>query len=135
MAEMHPKFLRLPGGNYLEGNEVADRFPWKKTLGPLVGRPTHRGTWSYQSSDGMGLLEFLEWTEDLKIAPVLAVYAGYSLGGTHIAPGSALQPFVDEALEEIEFTIEDDASTKWGEGPRRCRPPGAVFGQVRRDRQ
>ena len=113
MAEMHPKFLRLPGGNYLEGNEVADRFPWKKTLGPLVDRPTHRGTWSYQSSDGMGLLEFLEWTEDLKIAPVLAVYAGYSLGGTHITPGPALQPFVDEALEEIEFTI-GDASTNWG---------------------
>jgi len=113
MAEMHPKFLRLPGGNYLEGNEVADRFPWKKTLGPLVDRPTHRGTWRYQSSDGMGLLEFLEWTEDLKIAPVLAVYAGYSLGGTHIAPGSALQPFVDEALEEVEFTI-GDTSTNWG---------------------
>ena len=114
MAEMHPTFLRLPGGNYLEGNEVADRFPWKKTLGPLVGRPTHRGPWGYQSADGMGLLEFLEWTEDLKIDPVLAVYAGYSLRGTHIVPGSALQPFVDEALEEIEFTI-GDASTKWGE--------------------
>jgi alpha-N-arabinofuranosidase len=61
----------------------------------------------------MGLLEFLEWTEDLKIAPVLTVYAGYSLGGTHIAPGSSLQPFVDEALEEVEFTI-GDTSTNWG---------------------
>jgi alpha-N-arabinofuranosidase len=44
----------------------------------------------------------------------LAVYAGYSLKGTHIVPGSALRPFVDEALAEIEFTI-GDASTKWGE--------------------
>jgi alpha-N-arabinofuranosidase len=38
MAAMHPKFLRLPGGNYLEGMTVADRFDWKKTIGPLVDR-------------------------------------------------------------------------------------------------
>ena len=56
-------------------------FDWKTTLGPLVDRPTHRSPWGYQSTDGMGLLEFLEWTEDLKIEPVLAVYAGYSLKG------------------------------------------------------
>ena len=114
MAAMHPKFLRMPGGNYLEGNTIADRFPWKKTLGPLVDRPTHPGTWSYRSSDGLGLLEFLEWTEDLKIDPVLAVYAGYSLRGAHIDAGPALQPFVDEALEEIEFAT-GDPSTKWGQ--------------------
>jgi alpha-N-arabinofuranosidase len=114
MAAMHPTFLRMPGGNYLEGNEIADRFPWKKTLGPLVDRPTHSGTWSYHVSDGMGLLEFFEWTEDLKIDPVLAVYAGYSLRGAHIEPGSALQPFVDEALEEIEFAT-GAPSTKWGQ--------------------
>ena len=114
MAAMHPKFLRMPGGNYLEGNEIADRFPWKKTLGPLVDRPTHPGTWSYHSSDGMGLLEFLQWTEDLKIDPVLAVYAGYSLKGAHIEAGSALQPLVDEALDEIEFAT-GAPSTKWGQ--------------------
>jgi alpha-L-arabinofuranosidase len=79
MAEMHPQFLRLPGGNYLEGDEIDERFDWKNTIGPLVDRPTHRGPWGYQSSDGMGLLEFLEWSEDLKIQTVLAVYAGYSL--------------------------------------------------------
>ena len=62
MAGMHPKFLRLPGGNYLEGDLIDERFDWKTTIGPLVDRPTHRSPWNYQSSDGMGLLEFLEWT-------------------------------------------------------------------------
>jgi alpha-L-arabinofuranosidase len=114
MAAMHPAFLRMPGGNYLEGNEIADRFPWKKTLGPQVDRPTHPGTWSYHSSDGMGLLEFLQWTEDLKIDPVLAVYAGYSLKGAHIDAGSALKPFVDDALDEIEFAT-GAPSTRWGQ--------------------
>jgi alpha-L-arabinofuranosidase len=113
MAAMRPKFLRLPGGNYLEGDQIDERFDWKNTIGPLVDRPTHRSPWNYQSSDGMGLLEFLEWTEDLKIDTVLAVYAGYSLKGDHIHPGPELVPFVQDALEEIEFAT-GDTSTKWG---------------------
>ena len=113
MAGMHPTFLRLPGGNYLEGDLIDERFDWKNTIGPMVDRPTHRSPWNYQSSDGLGLLEFLEWTEDLKIQTVLAVYAGYSLKGDHIHPGPALAPFVDDALDEIEFAT-GDTSTKWG---------------------
>ncbi len=113
LAEMHPSFLRLPGGNYLEGDQIDERFNWKTTIGPLVDRPTHRSPWNYQSSDGLGLLEFLNWTEDLKIEPLLAVYAGYSLKGDHIEPGPALTPYVDDALDEIEFVM-GDASTHWG---------------------
>lgn len=113
MHAMNPTFLRLPGGNYLEGDEIQDRFDWKNTIGPLVDRPTHPSPWRYQSSDGMGLLEFLEWTEDLDIEPVLAVYAGYSLKGAHINAGPFLQPFVQDALDEIEFAT-GDTNTKWG---------------------
>ena len=43
LASMHQKFLRLPGGNYLEGDQIDERFDWKNTIGPLVDRPTHRG--------------------------------------------------------------------------------------------
>ncbi len=55
MAAMHPKFLRLPGGNYLEGNRLEDWYDWKKTIGPLVDRPGHQGPWFYWSTDGLGL--------------------------------------------------------------------------------
>jgi alpha-N-arabinofuranosidase len=79
LAAMKPAFLRFPGGNYLEGDHINERYEWKKTIGPLVDRPTHPSPWSYRSSDGMGLLEFLEWCEDLKMQPLLAVYAGYSM--------------------------------------------------------
>jgi alpha-N-arabinofuranosidase len=113
LAAMHPKFLRLPGGNYLEGDHIADRFDWKKTIGPWVDRPTHPSPWRYRSSDGMGLLEFLEWCEDLKIEPVLAVYAGYSLEQEHVEPGPALKPYVDDALDEIEY-VTGGPETKWG---------------------
>lgn len=124
LAGMHPKFLRLPGGNYLEGDQIDERFDWKTTIGPLVDRPTHRGPWNYQSSDGMGLLEFLEWTEDLKIEPVLAVFAGYALKGDHIHPGPALAPYVEDALDEIEF-VAGDTSTKWGSVRAKLGHPAA----------
>jgi alpha-N-arabinofuranosidase len=113
MAAMHPAFLRFPGGNYLEGNAIPERFDWKKTIGPLVDRPGHMSPWRYRSTDGMGLLEFLEWCEDLKMQPVLAVYAGYSLQQQFVKPGPDLEPYVQDALDEIEY-VTGDASTKWG---------------------
>ncbi len=114
LADMHPAFLRFPGGNYLEGNTVATRFDWKKTIGDISQRPGHMNdAWKYWSSDGMGLLEFLEWCEDLQMQPLLAVYAGFSLKGERIAPGPALEPFVKDALDEIEY-VTGGAGTVWG---------------------
>lgn len=113
MADMKPAFLRFPGGNFLEGDLFATRFPWKTTLGPLEDRPGHPGCWSYRASDGMGLLEFLEWCEDLHMEPLLAVYAGYTLKTDYMPAGPFLKPFVDEALEEIEY-VTGDVNTKWG---------------------
>jgi alpha-L-arabinofuranosidase len=113
MAAMHPQFLRFPGGNYLEGDHIKERFDWKKTIGPLVDRPTHRSPWNYWSSDGMGLLEFLGWCEDLNMQPVLAVYAGYSLSQEHVNPGPDLEPYVQDALDEIEY-VTGGPDTKWG---------------------
>ena len=113
LSAMKPSFLRFPGGNYLEGNRIETRFDWKKMIGPLVDRPTHPTTWSYHSTDGMGLPEFLEWCEDLRMQPVLGVYAGYSLGGQVVKPGPDLETYVQDALDEIEY-ITGGTETKWG---------------------
>ncbi len=113
LAGMKPSFLRLPGGNYLEGNSIADRFNWKTTIGDLSQRPGHQGPWGYRSSDGLGLLEYLEWCEDLHMQTVLAIYAGYSLRGEHVDPGPALQPYVQDALDEVEYAT-GGTDTAWG---------------------
>jgi alpha-L-arabinofuranosidase len=113
LVDLNPKFLRFPGGNYLEGNKIEERFPWAKTLGPIEDRPGHRCNWGYRSSDGMGLLEFLEWCEDMNAEPLLGVYAGYSLEQDRVKAGPDLEPFVKEALDEIEYVI-GDANTTWG---------------------
>ncbi len=113
MADMKPKFLRFPGGNYLEGPLITDAFPWKTTLGSLEQRPGHKGSWGYRASDGLGLPEFLQWCEDIGAEPLLAVYGGYSLSGDHIDAGPLLQPYVEDALEEIEYVM-GDVNTYWG---------------------
>ncbi len=62
----------------------------------------------------MGLLEILEWCEDLKMQPVLAVFAGYALKHDIRARGPALTPFVQDALDEIEY-VTGSVHTPWGE--------------------
>ena len=114
LADMKPAFLRFPGGNYVEGRTIATRFDWKKTIGDISKRPGHMNdAWRYWSSDGMGLVEFLEWCEDLHMEPVLAVYAGYSLAGERVAAGKDLEPFVQDAIDEIEY-VTGGAGTTWG---------------------
>ncbi len=113
MVDMKPKFLRFPGGNFLEGPDFENAFPWKTTLGPIENRPGHKGSWSYRPTDGMGLYEFLMWCEEMGAEPVLAVYAGYSLNGDHVDAGPLLKPYVEDALDEIEYVI-GDKSTYWG---------------------
>lgn len=113
LVDMKPKFLRFPGGNYLEGDTIDLRFKWKETIGPLTSRPGHQGPWGYRSTDGMGLMEFLLWAEDMGAEPVLGLYAGYSLKGAYVKPGKDLEPFVEEALEEIEYVM-GPVTSKWG---------------------
>lgn len=111
LADMKPAFLRFPGGNYLEGSNYENRFDWMKMIGPLEERPGHMSPWGYRSSDGLGLLEFLEWCEDLNMEPVLGVFAAYTLNGRSY-PEEYVR-FAQEALDEIEYVI-GDVKTKWG---------------------
>ena len=113
LDDAQPKFLRCPGGNYVEGDFFNERFNWKETIGSVEQRPGHRSCWGYWSTDGFGLPEFLGWCQDLNMEPVLAVFAGYVLKHDYIPAGDQLAPYVQEALDEIEY-VTGDASTKWG---------------------
>ncbi len=45
--------------------------------------------------------------------PVLAVYAGYSLARRTVIPAPTLEPYVQDALDEIEY-VTGGPDTKWG---------------------
>lgn len=51
----------------LEGNSNKTYWDWKDTLGPLRNRPGFPGTWDYQQTHGLGLMEYLEWAEDMDL--------------------------------------------------------------------
>jgi len=114
MADMHPSFIRLPGGNYVEGGSFATRFNWKQMIGPAEQRPGHQGCWGYRSSDGFGIPEYLLWCKQLNAEPVLAVFAGYTLDHRYVKAGSPeMAQYTQEALEEIEY-ISGPADSEWG---------------------
>jgi alpha-N-arabinofuranosidase len=107
---MNPKFLRCPGGNNLEGPSIDSRFKWFESIGPLSQRPGRVGDWGYYNTGGLGLMEYLEWAEDMDMEAVLAVYAGYSLDGTSY-PLENMDEVLQEALEELEFCLGDNTTT------------------------
>lgn len=105
MQAMKPAFLRFPGGNYVDPGH----YMWKIALGPVDQRTGHPGAWGYRSSDGIGLLEYLQWCEDLKMEPLLAVTDGR---GWLPADGD-VSPLVQDALDEIQY-VTGGTNTKWG---------------------
>lgn len=105
LAAMNPAFLRFPGGNYLDPGH----YPWKSTIGPVDDRSGHQGAWGYRSSDGLGVLEFLEWCEDLQMEPLL----GVSDGRDWLPAASDVGPLVQDALDEIEYAT-GGIDTPWG---------------------
>lgn len=34
------------------------------------------GDWGYVNTDGLGMLEYLNWTEDLNVTGIMGVYGG-----------------------------------------------------------
>ncbi|KAF2465170.1 glycoside hydrolase [Lindgomyces ingoldianus] len=112
-AALNPKFLRFPGGNALEGPNLANPWKWNETIGPLKDRPGRPGVWGYQTSDGLGLVEYLHWCNDMGLEPILAIWSGLALDGAYINE-TDLAPWVEDALNEIEF-VRGDASTPYGQ--------------------
>ena len=110
LAGLKPTFLRLPGGNNLEGNDPPYFWKWNQTIGPLVDRPGYPGTWNYENTDGLGLIEYMHWCRDLGMEPILAVWDGFYLEGPAINQ-SHLQPYIDFALNELEFLMGDKNTT------------------------
>lgn len=112
MKALNPSFFRAPGGNNMEGNSAPYWWNWTQTIGPLIDRPGYPGTWGYQNTDGLGLIEYMLWAKDLNMEPVLAIWSGHYLNGDSLTK-KALQPYVQSALDELEFLM-GDTSTQWG---------------------
>lgn len=117
VADLHPAFMRFPGGCYVEGDILANRFNWKHALGNPEDRTGHQNLWGYWSEDGLGLFEYLAFIEQLSDPfgqPTRAIWV-VNNGISHaqsIAPED-IDPYLQDALDSVEFA-QGSTSTYWG---------------------
>ena len=113
LYEMHPKFMRFPGGCFVEGQiSPENAFRWERTIGPIEERPGHWNVnWGYRTTDGIGFHEYLQMAEDLGAKPLYVVNVGIWHGGQTAV--DSLQPWIDETLAALEYA-NGDVTTKYG---------------------
>lgn len=111
LADLKPKFMRFPGGCFVEGDVLANRFQWKNTIGNIEERPGHWNLWGYRSSDGLGYHEYLQLAEDLKTEPLYVINIGVAHNDYRSVDN--LNEYIQDALDAIEYA-NGDASTPYG---------------------
>jgi len=125
LADMKPGFIRFPGGCIVEGYDLAERYQWKKTIGPVEDRQLiinrwnfefpHRPTPDYFQTFGLGFYEYFQLAEDIGAEPLPILNCGMAcqFNSAEVVALNELDPYVQDALDLIEFA-NGDASTKWG---------------------
>jgi alpha-N-arabinofuranosidase len=125
LADMKPGFLRFPGGCIVEGFDLSQRYKWKDSVGPLNQRVSntnrwnfefrHRPTPDYYQSYGLGYYEFFLLAEDLGAEPMPILSCGMAcqFNTAELAPMDQLAPYVQDALDLIDFA-NGPADSKWG---------------------
>ena len=110
---LHPKFMRFPGGCFVEGQISPDNaFRWERTIGPIEERTGHWNVnWGYRTTDGIGFHEYLQMAEDLGAKPLYVVNVGLWHGG--LTPVEELQPWIDECLGALEYA-NGPVTSKYG---------------------
>lgn len=129
LADEHPGVLRFPGGCIVEGVDLATRYQWKNTIGPVENRPLNENRWEYTfehrfypdyfQSYGLGFFEFFQLCEDIHTEPLPVLNVGMACQfqnpndeNAHV-PYDSLQSYIQDCLDLIEFA-NGDTTTVWG---------------------
>jgi alpha-N-arabinofuranosidase len=125
LADLKPGFLRFPGGCIVEGFDLTNRYQWKNTIGKVDDRKMIINRWNtemrnhqapdYFQSYGLGFYEYFLLSEDIGAEPLPIINCGMACqyNSAEVAPMNQLDPFVQDALDLIEFSNGDE-NTTWG---------------------
>ncbi len=125
LFDMKPGFLRFPGGCIVEGRTLEQRYQWKKTVGAVEDREIlinrwntefdHRLTPDYFQTFGLGFFEYFLLSEDIgaEALPILSCGMACQFNTGELVPLEELDPYVQDALDLIEFA-NGDITTHWG---------------------
>ncbi len=131
LKDLHPGVFRFPGGCIVEGTDLASRYQWKNSVGPVENRPLNENRWNYTfphrlfpnyyQTYGMGFYELFCLSEYIGAEPLPILNVGLACqyqnddkdaARVHVAV-SDLQPYIDDCLDLIEF-CNGSTDTKWG---------------------
>ena len=131
LADLHPRFVRFPGGCVAHGDGIDNIYDWKGSIGPLEARKPLRNLWGYHQTRGLGYFEYFQFCEDIGAEPVPVLAAGVpcqnSGGGTQYGhddltkygqqcgiPMEQMPEYVQDVLDLIEYANGDARKTEWG---------------------
>jgi alpha-L-arabinofuranosidase len=125
LADLKPGFMRFPGGCIVEGSDLSRRYQWKTTIGPIEDRKLIINRWNYEfkhrpapdyfQSFGLGFFEFFQLCEDIRAEPLPILNCGMAcqFNSGELVPLDRLDPFIQDALDLIEFA-NGPAASGWG---------------------
>jgi alpha-N-arabinofuranosidase len=125
LADMHPGFIRFPGGCIVEGRRLVNRYRWKTTVGDIAERQTivnrwndefdHRPTPDYFQSFGLGFYEYFQLAEDIGAAPLPILNCGMAcqFNSGELAQIEDTKEYIQDALDLIEFA-NGAVTSPWG---------------------
>lgn len=105
---LSPRFIRFPGGSFVEGY-TAGTFPvWRETVGDISGRKHFWNVWAYGSTNGMGYHEYLQMCEDMGAEPIYVINSGVTSQSRRprYEDITAMGKLVDDALAAIAYANE-----------------------------
>ena len=121
IADLHPKFVRFPGGCVAHGDGVANIYHWKDSIGPLETRTSIPNIWRYRQSRGLGYFEYFQFCEDIGAKPLPVLAAGVSCQNSNYARGTGqeaipladMPAYVQDTLDLIEYA-NGPVTLTWG---------------------
>jgi len=124
---MNPGFMRFPGGCLVHDGALDEQardsqYRWKNTIGPLEARPARRNNWNYNQTLGLGYFEYFQFCEDIGTEPLPVLPGGYDPHHQRYAPLNEMEPFINDALDLIEFA-NGSTDTVWGAKRAECGHP------------
>jgi alpha-L-arabinofuranosidase len=125
LYDLHPGFIRFPGGCIVEGRQLATRYRWKTTVGDITERKTIINRWNdefdqrpapdYFQSFGLGFYEYFQLAEDIGARPLPILNCGMAcqFNSSETANLDQLHEYIQDALDLIEFA-NGPVTTPWG---------------------
>lgn len=121
IGDIHPRFVRFPGGCLAHGDGIANIYKWKNSIGPLAARKPDRNLWGYHQTMGLGYYEYFQFCEDIGAAPVPVVAAGVPCQNSATGGGgqqggipmSEMGQYIQDIVDLIEYA-NGDVKTEWG---------------------